>query len=104
MSIEDKEANLREVTDKLIDLNVETLSNSTDYIQLEDGTRVDDPVYLKEFYTETSSSLIREVQTKLGDLIQQSGLRPFENECDECSHHFKTDVTFDYASFFGNGS
>jgi thiol-disulfide isomerase/thioredoxin len=101
---EDREKNLKAITEELVDLNVDNLTSSTEYILMSDGTRVTDTAFIKEFYSNTSSALIRKVQDKLGEIANGSGLKPYNNTCVECSAEYKTEVTFDYASFFGVGS
>jgi hypothetical protein len=101
---EAREQNIKEITDKLIELNVENLASSTDYILMIDGTKVTDYDFIKEFYANTSSSLIRSLRDKLTAIAEDSGIKPYMNTCSECGNEFKTDVTFDYANFFGNGS
>jgi len=41
---------------------------------------------------------------KLAEIASTAGLKPYDNVCDECQHEYKTEVTFDYANFFGLGS
>jgi hypothetical protein len=104
MPIEEKELNIKEITNKLVDLNTENLASSTEYILMSDGTRVADHEFIKEFYANTSSQLIRNVQDRLVAAAKESGLKPYQNVCSECSHEFTSEVTFDYANFFGLGS
>jgi hypothetical protein len=104
ISDEDREKNLKMVTDDLINLNMDNLTDSTEYILMSDGTRVIDRGFIKEFYNNTSSALIRKVQEKLGEIAAAAGLKPYDNVCTECQHEYKTEVTFDYANFFAVGS
>jgi hypothetical protein len=104
MSVEDKDQNLKEITNKLIDLNTDNLTASTEYIALADGTRVTNTAYIKEFYANTGAGTIKKITTKLGEMAALAGLKPYKNVCAECESEFNTEVTFDYASFFGNGS
>jgi hypothetical protein len=104
VSPEDREANIKQITEELIALNVENLTASTEYILMDDGTKVSDPEFIKEFYNNTSSATIRKVQSKLVDIAESAGLKPYETTCTECKNEYKTEVTFDYASFFANGS
>jgi hypothetical protein len=104
MPIEEKELNIKQITDKLVDLNTENLASSTEYILMSDGTKVTDYEFIKEFYANTSSQLIRNVQDRLVAVADEAGLKPYQNVCEECSHKFTTEVTFDYANFFGLGS
>lgn len=104
VSPEDRERNLKTVTDELIELNVDTLTASTDYILMSDGTKVTQPEFIKEFYSNTSGALVKKIQDKLAEIAASAGLRPYTNVCSECDHEYQTEVTFDYANFFGLGS
>jgi hypothetical protein len=101
---EDRERNLKAVTDELIELNVDTLTASTEYILMSDGTKVTQSEFIKEFYSNTSGALVKKIQDKLAEIAASAGLRPYKNVCTECEHDYQTDVTFDYANFFGLGS
>ena len=104
LSIEDKDRNIKEITNKLIDLNTDNLAASTEYIALTDGTKVTDVGHIKEYYANTGSSIIKKINTKLLELAESAGLKPYKNTCEKCGTEFNTEVTFDYANFFGTGS
>lgn len=104
VSAEDRERNLKSITDELIELNVDNLTASTEYILMEDGTKVTDLAFIKEFYNNTSGALVKKIQDALGDIAKSAGLKPYKNICTECEHEYQTEVTFDYANFFGLGS
>ena len=103
-SPEDRETNLKSITEELIELNVDILTASTEYILTEDGAKVADSAYIKEFYSNTSSANIRRVQERLAEIGKDAGLKPYNSTCEECKHEYKTEVTFDYANFFEVGS
>ena len=103
-SPEDRETNLKSITEELIELNVDILTASTEYILTEDGAKVIDGAFIKEFYSNTSSANIRRVQERLAEIGKDAGLKPYNSTCEECKHEYKTEVTFDYANFFANGS
>ena len=92
------------VTDELVELNVDTLTASTEYILMSDGNKVSDPEFIKEFYSNTSGALVKKIQDKLAEIADSAGLKPYKNVCTECETEYQTEVTFDYASFFGLGS
>jgi hypothetical protein len=104
VSPEDRERNLKTVTDELIELNVDTLTASTEYILMSDGNKVTESNFIKEFYSNTSGALVKKVQDKLAEIAGSAGLKPYKNICTECENEYQTEVTFDYASFFGVGS
>ena len=104
ISKEDRESNLKAITEELIELNLDNLTASTEYILMSDGTKVVDSGFIKEFYSSTGSATVRKVQEKLAEIASTAGLKPYDNVCDECQTEYKTEVTFDYANFFGLGS
>jgi hypothetical protein len=104
ISAEDKERSLKEITDKLIELNVENLSHSTEYILMSDGVKVNNFEFIKEFYSNTSGALIKQVRDHLTAISESAGIKPYINNCSECDAEFKTEITFDYSNFFANGS
>ena len=104
VSAEDRERNLKSITDELIELNVDNLTASTEYILMGDGTKVTDLAFIKEFYSNTSGALVKKIQDALGNIAKSAGLKPYKNVCTECEHEYQTEVTFDYANFFGLGS
>jgi hypothetical protein len=104
MTVDQKDQNLKEITDKLIDLNTDNLAASTEWILMSDGTRVSDTAYIKEFYANTSAALIGKIRAHLSEMAVNAGLKPFHTNCSECSTEFDTEITFDYANFFGSGS
>ena len=53
---------------------------------------------------EPGAGSIKKITTKLGEMAASAGLKPYKNTCAECSTDFNTEVTFDYANFFGSGS
>lgn len=104
ISAEDREQNLRQVTDELIALNVDNLTSSTESILVSDGNKVTNSDHIREFYNNTSGALIKKIQDKLVEIASTSGIKPFNHTCEECATEFKTEIAFDYASFFAIGS
>ena len=104
ISAEDREANIKQITNEMVELNFESLAGSTEYILMSDGTRVTEQEFINEFYANTGSALIRVIQTSLVEIADSAGIKPYNNECTECGHHYKSSLEFDYANFFGIGS
>lgn len=89
---------------RIVDLNVEMLVNSTDYIETPDGAVVNRSDFIKEFYINCASEIVHAVQKNLDDLLETSGLAPQVGSCPSCEKEYTVPITFDYANFFGNGS
>jgi hypothetical protein len=88
---------------RIIDINVDTLTASTQYIELDDGTKVTEKEFIKEFYINSSNVTAKAVQDKLTDLSVEGAVKPLSVGCESCTKPFDIQVTFDYASFFDNG-
>lgn len=91
---------------KINDLNIETLTGSTAYIELPDGTIVTDPKYIFEFYANCKSTVTRTVKDEIARLNLTGGIEPVEVVCDnkECEQKFKVSIDYDFSSFFAVGS
>lgn len=89
---------------RLIKINVDTLTFSTNRIELEDGTVVNDPGFISEFYTNAPATVVKEVQAKLSEFNRSAGIKPQQVACADCVKPYEVPVIFDYASFFENGS
>lgn len=104
ISPEEREINIKQITEEMVDLNFESLANSTDYVITSDNVRVTDVKFIKEFYSNAQSSLIRKIQLKIAEISENSGLKPYHVKCSHCEHEYKSLIEFDYASFFEVGS
>lgn len=100
---EAKQAFEKQLT-KLIDLNVNMLASSTDYIETPEGQLVTDPVFIEEFYNNCNSNVIKVVREQLQEFNEASGLDPVQVKCTHCEHDYSISIMFDYSSFFATGS
>lgn len=90
---------------KIVDLNIEILVNSTEYIELEeDSTVVNDPAYIKEYFLNCDSSIVHQLQTFITKLNSDASIPPIDNSCPSCSKEYSLPMEFDYARFFANAS
>jgi len=88
---------------KMINLNLEAVVNCTESISTEDGQIVTDHNFIKEFYANAKSDVMRQVQTAIKEISDAVTIKPIDVACTACEHEFKLAVDFDYASFFGQG-
>ena len=105
LEISDDIRNLEIATsmEKIIQLGIDTITSSTEYVELDDGTVVSDPVHLNEFYANTKGDLAKLIQDELIKISQSAGLPPLDIKCTQCATEFKIPLEFDYANFFGKG-
>lgn len=88
----------------LINLSVSNLAASTEYIELNDSSVVDNEDYIKEFYQNCDTKVIKAVQSQLAKFAESGGIKPIHVNCNSCTKEFDVNLTFDYASFFASGS
>ena len=87
---------------KMIDLNIDNITYSTDYIDA-DGEQVSNPEFIKEYYKNAGSAVIRQVQDKLKEFAKAVDVKSVAVARTACSETFDLMIEFDYASFFGQG-
>jgi hypothetical protein len=88
----------------LIDLNISTLASSTDYIETDDGTIVNNLEYINEFYKNCDTKIIKSIQAQLEEFNEVAKLKPVTVNCHHCDQQFNVEIEFDWANFFANGS
>jgi hypothetical protein len=92
-----------ESVQRLIQITTETITASTEYIELDDGIKVRDSHHILEFYANAPASLVKQIQTKLSEYNVDAGIKPQTVSCNSCTHAYQVPVVFDYSSFFGKG-
>jgi transcription elongation factor Elf1 len=90
--------------EKISNINLEVLVDSTEYIQTDNNTIVTDKGFIFEFYQNADNKIIKKIDESFTNLNKQSGSKPEQITCGSCGHSFQTTVEFDYSNFFGTGS
>jgi hypothetical protein len=103
MPPEQRSVEINKQVERVIEINLETLVTSTQYIEMDSGVQVKNKEHIKEFYINCGSSTVKKVQEKLGELSQEGALKPLTVNCESCTKTFDIQVVFDYASFFDKG-
>jgi predicted Zn-ribbon and HTH transcriptional regulator len=88
----------------IIDLNNNLMTSSTEYIEIEDGTRVTNPDHISDFYRNAESKVTKLIEEKLNDIARNGSMPPIDLKCTDCGFEYKTPLEFDYSRFFGIGS
>lgn len=89
--------------DKMIKISNENITNCTEYILLEDGTKVLDHNFIAEYYSNAESKVLRAVQAKIEEFAKSISIKPEDTICTDCNEQFKLAIDFDYAHFFDRG-
>lgn len=89
---------------KIVNLNLDILVDSTEYIEMNDGGIVNDNEFIKEFYLNCDSELVHTLQSKLEQYAKDAGVPPIQNNCPSCTKSYNLPLEFDYSSFFVKSS
>lgn len=89
---------------RIVDLNLDILVNSIEYIETEDNSIVTDPAFIKEFFQNCDTEIVHQLQDRLEEISKSAGLPDIENSCPECEKSYKIPLEFDYANFFARRS
>lgn len=85
---------------RLVELNIQIVTDSTESITTPDGAVVTDHDMILEFYTNTGSKLLKEVQKHIQLINESALLKPQAVHCASCGEEFEIPILFDYANFF----
>lgn len=99
-----KAAEIQKSMQRLVDISIDILVNSTEYIEIADGTRVNDESFIREFYTKSPSTVIKTIQKHLEEVNTDASIKPQKINCTACAKPYEIPVVFNYSSFFGDGS
>lgn len=103
LSEEDKINKFNQMFKKLLDLTVEQVSRSVSAIKMEDGTVVEDPAHIDEFFTNCNRSVWDAVKSKLEKFSSDNPLKHVGLICEheDCAKNYETPLVFETSSFFG---
>ena len=104
LSTEARTAQIVSSMDKLVELGISTVTQSTESIELSDGTLVTNTEHISEFYSNTDGNVVRTVQAHLAKMADDYAIKPQKVACSECQKTYDVPLEFDYANFFATGS
>jgi hypothetical protein len=85
---------------KIVELNLDILVNSTEYIEINDGTIVSNIEHIKEYFLNCDAEVVHQLQSALEELAKSAGMPLLENNCTNCEKSYSIPMEFDYANFF----
>ena len=100
ISDEVRNARLKESMKTLLDLNERILVESIEYIETEDGTRVVEPDYIKDFFRNASGQVNKEIESRLELIAKEGALPTSKLQCSDCKASYEVPIEFDYSRFF----
>jgi len=101
---EDKAAQVSQSMDRLIDLSISAVCDSTEYVELPDGHRVTEYDFISDFYKNSDAAIMKAVQNQLSEYAKESAIKNQKVRCSSCDTEYEVPLEFDYANFFAVGS
>ena len=89
--------------EKLVELNLNNIVYGTEAVILNSVERVTDSNFIKEYYLNAETSVVRKIQDKVKEFADTVAIKPLAVNCTECGKDFSLSIAFDYSSFFGKG-
>lgn len=89
---------------KLVEISIDVLVNGTEFIEIDSGTKVTEADFIREFYTNAPSLLIKKIQEQMAKFNVEGGMKPQAVSCSTCNQPYEVPVLFNYSSFFAEGS
>lgn len=89
---------------RLIDLNTEIIASSIESITVDTGEVVTEKQYINEFLQNCDGKIVKHIQTKLEEIAEKAALPKVKVSCESCEKEYDVSITFDYSSFFVQGS
>jgi hypothetical protein len=101
---EERSVKMAQSMKNLLEANTNSMVNSTEYIENEDGIKVTDPDHIREFYQNASAQVTKFIEKRLADIATEGALPLSTVGCAKCQQTFQVPLEFDYARFFAQGS
>lgn len=99
-----RSAEIAKSINRLIELSISTIVDSTEYIELPDGDIVNNRDHILNFYQNAERSIIGKLQSELAKVNQEGALDPVTVACGSCHKEYTVPLVFDYSNFFVVGS
>jgi len=105
LSDEDRNKGYETHLKKMVELSLSNLAHCTHQIVTDTNETVSNFDFIKEFYANVDSKVLRFIQQQLTEYTKDVNLKPVPAICDnsECGKAFDITVNFDYSSFFDRG-
>ncbi|MFN9956418.1 MAG: hypothetical protein ACK55I_25245, partial [bacterium] len=88
---------------RITDMTIQLVTDSTEYILTPDGIKVSDAEFIKEFYERAETKVVNLIRDRLKELAVEAEIPRPTVSCSACDKQYEVTLTFDYASFFGKG-
>jgi hypothetical protein len=89
---------------KMVGINLDIIASATEYIETEDGTRVKDQTFIRDFYDNCDNKIIKAIRDRFDQAMKMVALPQPKVRCEECNTDYPVEIKFDYANFFESAS
>lgn len=104
MDPDEKRKKYNEHMQKLVSINLDLIVAGTEYVETSEGDQVTNPAFIKEFYDNADTKVIKAVTEKFDEFNDTVALLKPKVQCEECGTDYPVSIQFDYANFFGIAS
>jgi len=104
LSEDDKMKIYNEHMQNLIKINLQIITLGTEYIETDDGIRVEEQAFINEFYENAPNKIVREVKKRFDEYAAMMTLPKPKVSCESCNTEYPIEITFNYTNFFGEAS
>ena len=104
LSKEEKSVKIAKSMNTLVNIGIDTVAGSTDYIETSDGIKVESTEHIVDFYKNANGAIMRSIQDLLGEYNTIGKLKPQKVACLPCKAEYEVPLDFDYSNFFDVGS
>ena len=100
-SDEEKINKFNEIFQKMLTLTVAQVARSVAAIKLVDGTLVENPAFISEFFANCDKVIWNTVKDHIQNLNNSNQFKNIDVECSSCKNQFTSPLAFETSNFFG---
>ena len=98
---EEKINKFNEIFQKMLTLTVAQVARSVAAIKLVDGTLVENPAFISEFFANCDKVIWNTVKDHIQNLNNSNQFKNIDVECGSCKNQFTSPLAFETSNFFG---
>lgn len=101
LSEDQKTVEFNKIVPKITEMNVTNIVGSIEYVETDDGTRVTEEKFIREFINNCDRKVYDKIKKSIEAHAEKNKIKPVEIACAECEKHYKSTLNFENSNFFG---
>jgi hypothetical protein len=97
---EEKFDRFKTLFNKLLSLTVEQISGNIAYIKLNEGTVVENPLFINEFFQNCDRKVWNTIKDAIEDIVKENPTNKIDIKCESCTKDYQSPLTFEMSNFF----